>query len=61
MKFRLKHDPRKITDQDLIDDLQRIGSICGGKVKQRDYKDLGKFGVNTLIRRFGGWNAALLF
>lgn len=32
---------------------------CGGKVKQREYKELGNFGVQTLIRRFNGWNAAI--
>lgn len=59
MQFKLKHDPRNITDQDLINDLRRVGLECEGKVKQRQYKDLGKYGVTTVIRRFGGWNVAI--
>ncbi|MBN4054713.1 HNH endonuclease [Nitrospira defluvii] len=59
MQFTLKHDPRNITDQDLIKDLCRVAELCDGKVKQREYKEHGNYGVTTVIRRFGGWNAAI--
>jgi len=59
MQFKLKHDPRNITDQDLIKDLCRVAKLCDGKVKQREYKEHGNYGVTTVIRRFGGWNAAI--
>ena len=59
MQFKLKHDPRNITDEDLIKDLCRVAELCDGKVKQREYKEHGKYGVTTVIRRFGGWNAAI--
>lgn len=59
MQFKLKHNPRNITDQDLVNDLCRVAVLCDGKVKQREYKEHGKYGVTTVIRRFGGWNAAI--
>jgi 5-methylcytosine-specific restriction endonuclease McrA len=58
--FELNHDKRNITDNDLLSDLRRIASEKTlAQVKQRDYKVYGNFGVTTIIRRFGSWNAAI--
>lgn len=60
MRFELNHDKRNISDDDLLSDLRRIASEQSEQqVKQRIYKECGKYGVNTVIRRFGSWNAAV--
>lgn len=59
-RFELKHDPREITDDQLIEDLRRVSkSSKDTSVRQRVYKAEGKFGVTTVIRRFGSWNNAI--
>lgn len=59
MKFSLEHDRRNITDEDLKKDLRRVASeLNKGSLTQREYKEQGKFGVTTVIRRFGGWSMA---
>ncbi|PHQ97547.1 MAG: hypothetical protein COB40_04410 [Marinosulfonomonas sp.] len=56
----LRHNLRNISDVALLDDLRRVaGSTDSATVRQRDYKQLGNYGVTTVIRRFGGWNAAI--
>lgn len=60
MRFELGHDRRSITNEDLLADLQRVSreqSELGPK--ERTYKEFGKFGVTTIIRRFGSWNSAI--
>ena len=60
MQFELSHDRRNISDDDLLADLRRVASEQSEQhVKQRTYKDLGKYGVTTVIRRFGSWNEAM--
>jgi hypothetical protein len=60
MKFELNHDRRNISDDDLLADLRRVAADQSEQqVKQRTYKDHGKFGVRTVIRRFGTWNGAV--
>jgi 5-methylcytosine-specific restriction endonuclease McrA len=60
MQFELSHDRRNISDEDLLSDLRRVALNQPEKqVKQRAYKDHGKYGVTTVIRRFGSWNAAV--
>lgn len=60
MRFELGHDKRNISDDDLLSDLRRVASeSVTRQVKQRTYKDHGKYGVTTVIRRFGSWNAAV--
>ena len=60
MQFELSHDRRDISDEDLLSDLRRVASENSEQqVKQRTYKDHGKYGVTTVIRRFGSWNAAV--
>ncbi len=60
MQFELNHDRRNISDDDLLADLRRVASDQSEQqVKQRTYKDHGKYGVTTVIRRFGSWNGAV--
>ncbi len=60
MRFELNHDRRNISDEDLLADLRRVASDRSEQqVRQRTYKDHGKYGVTTLIRRFGSWNGAV--
>lgn len=60
MRFELSHDRRNISDDDLLSDLRRVVSVdLQQRVKQRTYKDHRKYGVTTIIRRFGSWNAAV--
>lgn len=60
MEFALRHDRRSITDSDLLSDLQRVAAQRSESfLKQRTYRELGQYGVMTVIRRFGSWNAAI--
>lgn len=60
MRFELNHDKRNISNDDLLSDLRRVASEQSEQqVKQRTYKEYGKYGVTTVIRRFGSWNAAV--
>ena len=60
MLFDIKHDKRNISNNDLISDLNRVAELTSSQiVKQRDYKELGQYGITTIIRRFGSWNEAI--
>lgn len=60
MRFELSHDRRNISDDDLLSDLRRVASEqLLQHVKQQTYKVYGKYGIQTVIRRFGSWNAAV--
>ncbi|MBX3303573.1 MAG: HNH endonuclease [Nitrospira sp.] len=60
MQFGLSHDKRNISDSDLLSDLCRVASEQSEvHVKQRTYRTHGKYGITTVIRRFGSWNAAV--
>lgn len=60
VQFELSHDKRNISDDDLLSDLRRVASVhLEQQIKQQNYRNQGKFGVTTIIRRFGSWNAAV--
>ena len=60
MEFELSHDRRNITNEDLLMDLRRVAFEHSEQLlKQRTYKEFGKYGVTTVIRRFGSWNSAV--
>lgn len=60
MQFELSHDRRNISDDDLLSDLRHVATEQSEQqVKQLTYKEHGKYGVTTVIRRFGSWNAAV--
>jgi len=59
-KFELNLRKRNIPKEELIDDLKRVADLLGREtVTAITYAQKGKFGVNTLLRRFGSWNKAL--
>ncbi len=61
VRFELGHDRRNISDDDLLSDIRRVASEqAEQQVKQRTYKAHGKYGVTTVIRRFGSWNGAVV-
>jgi len=60
MQFELSHDRLGITDKDLLMDLQYVARERSERcLRQRTYKEFGRFGVTTVIRRFGSWNVAV--
>ena len=60
MKFELNEHHRNIPDDDLLDDVKRVASMIGKKTLTRDeYRQYGKYGANTFLRRFGSWNTVL--
>ncbi len=61
MQFVLSHDRRAITDEDILADLRRVAADqAESNLKQRTYKEHGRYGVTTAIRRFSSWNEAVL-
>ncbi len=60
MKFELNLRKRNISKDDLVADLLRVSAeIEQGAVTADTYSKKGKYGVNTMSRRFGSWNNAL--
>ena len=60
MKFELEEYHRGVTDDELISDLKRVAAeLNRNSITRDDYKDRGKYGVTTHIRRFGSWFSAL--
>lgn len=47
-----------IPEDRLLDDVQAVAAEIEGTLTEREYASLGQFGVSTLRRRFGSWNAA---
>jgi hypothetical protein len=60
MKFELKPANRKVSDEELLDDLRKVALNFGGSVTQKEYDEHGRFSFGTLRDRFGGWNKILL-
>ena len=50
----------KIEKQDLIDDLKRIHKIVKDIPTVEEYRKHGRYGVNTIKRKFGSWSNASL-
>jgi hypothetical protein len=48
------------TEEELLDDIIAVKERLGRIPSKKDYRELGKFGLNTIIRRFGPWNKFLL-
>lgn len=60
MKFELSHDRRSITNQDLIVDMRCVANAhANSQFTQALYRQHGKYGCTTTIKRFGTWNAAV--
>lgn len=60
-KFQLSRvSGQPVEDSELIEDLKRVVNGLGSNtLPQRQYGDLGKYDISTVIRRFGTWNKAL--
>lgn len=58
MAFELPHNRKEISDEDILQDMRRVAGLCDGAVRQQDYREHGKYGVTTAIRRFGSWAKA---
>jgi hypothetical protein len=50
----------KIKTEKLIEDLKMVEATIGKLPMKNEYKKIGKYSVNTICRRFGSWNEALL-
>lgn len=60
MKFELAEFHRDVSDEELLQDILRVKAIYGKETLTREeYKKYGKFGYNTFLRHFGGWNQTL--
>lgn len=60
MKFELNEYHRNIPDEELLKDLRRVANLCNkDTVTIQEYRELGRYGSNTLQRRFGSWTSAL--
>lgn len=60
MDFKLEKFNKIISNEDLLADLKRVAKYLNKTtVTARDYKEIGKYGVTTLRRRFESWNKAL--
>ncbi len=48
------------SDESLLNELRRVAEKIGkDTLSQREYKQHARTGVNTIVSRFGSWNAAL--
>jgi len=47
------------TEEELLNELKRLRDELGKTPEAQDMTDLGKYGENTYLRRFGSWNDGL--
>ncbi len=60
MKFKLEPKWQQISDEKLLDNLRHVAKqLRKHTVTKREYLKHGKFGQQTLAKRFGGWFRAL--
>lgn len=61
MEFKLNEYHRNLPDEELLEDIKRIANQLGKTTLTIDeYKNNGgKYGINTITRRFGGWLNAI--
>lgn len=61
MKYKLNDYHRNVSDEELLKDILTVAKKTGKEsLTQLEYKNNGgKYGCNTIIRRFGGWTPAL--
>jgi hypothetical protein len=58
--FQVRLHNRRPSREQLLHDLQRVAQAEGGRTLTQDtYSAKGEFAVNTVVARFGTWNAAL--
>lgn len=54
----IKNRDIQITEERLLADVRAVAAETEGTLTEREYASRGTFGVSTLRRRFGSWNAA---
>lgn len=60
-RFQVRLKNHRPGDRDIVDDLRRVARACGRQpFTYAAYAERGAFGANTVTRRFGSWNAALV-
>lgn len=47
------------TNEQLIEDIKKAGSTTDKQLTMRIYDKIGKYGSNTILKRFGGWSNAI--
>lgn len=58
--FKIQLRKRNIPEEELLGDIKRVALFFGkNSITAKEYEGIGSFGVNTFIRKFGGWNVAL--
>ena len=58
MKFQFDPVHRNVPDEDLIADIRRVAAEVDGRLTWHRYSKRGRFGRETIRRRFGSWNEA---
>lgn len=63
MEFKLNEYHRNVSNEELLEDIKRIANqLEKASITRDEYKQHGgKYGINTYLRRFGGWLNALEF
>lgn len=61
MEYVLNEYHRDVSDQELLDDITKVANLLGKhSITREEYRENGgRFGINTIARRFGGWVDAL--
>jgi len=60
MRFELKAPYQKYSDAELIEDVRRVAKTMGKCVLgRREYAEHGRYNVDNIARRFGGWTRAV--
>jgi hypothetical protein len=60
MRFQLEPNNLNATDEDILADLRRVSADhANASLSWHAYKKCGRFGAETVRRRFGSWNAAV--
>lgn len=60
MEFKLNEYHRDVSDEEFVDDLQRVAEFLNKKnISMPEYQKNGKYHPSTIARRFGGWRNAL--
>lgn len=49
----------EITNADLIESIEQVGASIGRPPTPKDYREIGFYPVETILRRYGSWPAAL--
>lgn len=50
---------RRISDEELLDDIRRVAAEVGGRPRVEDYHDLGRHSAGAVYGHFGSWTEAL--